>query len=124
MYRTTFIASHLFLGVLIAYVMPFVAVFRGASFVRTVGTAWVRLLLYMAALCVGIPLLVRIVSPDFTAEVLISWVPEAPGVVAILFVGWMPPLFAASIGLGIRKLILRFWPKAFAASATPTGADH
>ena len=113
MSNSIFLVASGFLGFLIAYVQPFVAVLKGRGIRRAVFIAWVLLLLYYVALCIGLPVLVNLISPGFTKEVFMSWVPEMPQVIGVLFLGWLPPFLAAAAGYAIRRLILRFWPLVF-----------
>lgn len=108
--RTAFyIATNAFF-VAIACGYPFVAILRGKRFFHTVGIGWALVFLGMLTLCLLLPMLVGIFDKDFAREMMESWVPEGPAVVAGAFMGWMPPLMGAAVGVVAKSLLNRFWP--------------
>lgn len=105
MNQSVFMVSQLSVGLLLAYLLPFVLVLRGARLKAAVARSWGLLFLYVVLLCMVIPLLVSIFNRDLAAVVLRTWVPEGTGVAAIAFMGWLPPLVAGSVALLIRWMI-------------------
>lgn len=92
----------------LAWVYPLVAVMRGRRLAKTVVITWGLVVAYVVALCFLLPGVVSLFSAESGREMLNRWVPEGPGVIAVMFVGWFPPLVAGSLGYAIRRLRERF----------------
>jgi hypothetical protein len=108
--RTTFIITTTLIGIMVAYGYPFVAILRGKRVLRTIGIGWALVFLGMLTICLLLPMLVSVFNKDFAKEMLNSWVPELPAVVAVAVMGWVPPLVAVAIGMIVKSLLNRFWP--------------
>ena len=94
---------------LIVIIYPLVAVFRGRRFFKTIAVAWIVAVMFTTFLSMGLPLTVRVFSRPLAKELETHWVPEGPFIVAVaLFVGWVYPLVAASLGYGGKQLWRRF----------------
>lgn len=92
--------------VLIAYVYPFVVVYRGQPIGEISKKIWLVLIAYFLGVCLGIPAIGWCFSPELGRELAMS-VPEAPIIVPILFCGWMCPMLAGGIAIFVRRLAQR-----------------
>ena len=110
--RNAFIIITASFSVVLAYIYPLVAVVRGRPLGKIVLRTWLWLVTYLLFLCLLLPGLVTLVSRELGREMFRTWVPEGPGVVAALFVGWLPPLVAGLVALALRWFLARLWPRA------------
>ena len=108
--RNAFIIVNVIGVLLVAYGYPFWVVFRGARRFPPVVKIWALSAIYMLALSLGMPMAVGLVSPEFSREMMVSWVPEGPGLLATLLIGWMPPILAGCVALVARRYALALFP--------------
>lgn len=95
----------------IAYLYPFIVVFRGGPFYRLIFRVWFYSLVGMLGFCFGLPLSVSAINPEVAREMLNNWVPEGPAVAAVMFMGWLPPLISGGIALFLREICLAVFPE-------------
>lgn len=98
----------------IAVGYPFISALRGNNVPKAIRNAWGFYILYIIFLCLLLPGLVLQINKEFGREMLRTWVPDMPGIVAVVFMGWLPPLIAAVIGLALRHVLTRFGGRALA----------
>jgi len=97
------IAYNLALG-LIVFIYPFVAVFRGRRFVRTILEAWITAVVFTAFFSLVLPLTIGIFSRATADEIMFHWVPDGPFIMLMAVMGWIYPLLGVSLGYGCRHL--------------------
>lgn len=86
----------------IAYVYPFVAVWRGSTVSSVVRNSWGMQMVYFISLCLVLPAIGAWFSPEL-GRVLDNWVPDTPILVPVLLLGWISPFLAGSIAIAVRN---------------------
>lgn len=109
--KSGFIVISALIALWIAYVQPLWSVVRGGRLQRAVLVSWLALLLFFVFLCLILPSVVMWIDHDFGKEMFKSWVPEAPGVLGVAVIGWIPALMGGSIGLLFRLGLERLAPE-------------
>ncbi len=100
--RTAFILTTGFIGLAICYGMPFIAALRGGGLLRITLMTWLALITYLVFLVALVPEIVAGSDDAFRKEIQTHWVPEGPGIVAVVVAGWIHPLIAAAVGRALR----------------------
>jgi hypothetical protein len=101
--RTAFILITALIGVVICYVLPFIAAVRGGGLLKIILFTWLGLIAYLVFLVAYVPQIVAGSDEEFCKEIQTHWVPEGPGIVAVVVIGWVNPLIAAAVGRALRS---------------------
>ena len=104
---------------LIAFVYPFVRLFCGGRFFRTVVVAWALLVLYVFLVCGVLPSIVWHYNKTLAYRMGDLHF-EPPFILFIFVFGWFYPLAASTLGGGCRYLLRRF----FSTARTESLAIH
>lgn len=91
-------------AVSIAYVYPLIAALHGRPTREFVSRSWGAQIVYVFAVCFGIPKAAGCFSKQLGQE-LVTWVPDAPIAVPILFLGWISPWLAGSLARLFLQLL-------------------
>ena len=95
--------------ILIAFVYPFLAVFRGQPFILTTLSAWASLLLFSILGLGVLPILLDHLERGPAAMIGANPLGFFTGVYVVLICGWVYPLVASTLGYGCRKLWLHYF---------------
>ena len=109
--RTIFIV---FTGVIffaIGYLYPIVVVFRGGTLQGLIGKIWFFLIAYFVVLSIGFAKVVALFDPLLAAEIDKGWVPDTPGLVPLICMGWSIPLIGGAIGYVLRRISCFMFPQ-------------
>ena len=98
------------LGVMICLGYPFLAVLRARGFGRPILVGWGGMLLWCISFSLGVPAVAYLFNHEFARQMQLNWVPEPTGVVPVALLGWCPPLMAALVALGTRRVLGRVCP--------------
>ena len=101
------IAYEIFANLLLGYtaiVYPFMQGVRDRGVVFTFFIGWLMCFVSALLLCFGIPMLVNVVNPDVTRDMIVHWVLDMPAVFAVAVVGWIPVTLSMTAGLLTRGL--------------------
>jgi hypothetical protein len=91
---------------------PFQAVLRARGFARPILVAWGGMVLWTIGFSLGVPAVTYFFSHELAREMQLSWVPEPTGIFPVAVIGWWPPLVAAVVALGTRRVLRRMCPGA------------
>jgi len=93
-----------FAPLFLAATFPFIRTIRTGRYVRYFFICWGSLVAWLFVFSVIVPLVAYQINKGFGAEV-IEWVPDPPGVLAVLFIGWLPTAVLILIAALIRSSI-------------------
>ncbi|MES2791138.1 MAG: hypothetical protein V4719_16105 [Planctomycetota bacterium] len=109
--RTIFIVLTGSAFLAIGYLYPIVVVFRGGTLQGLIGKIWIFLIAYFVVLSIGFAKVVALFDPLLAAEIDQSWVPDTPGLVPLIFMGWSIPVIGGLIGYVLRSISWFMFPK-------------
>ena len=76
---------------------------RGGGLLKMPLFTWLGLIAYLVFLVAYVPQIVAGSDEELCEEIQSHWVPEGPGIVGIVVVGWVNPLVAAVVGRAVRS---------------------
>lgn len=115
--HTAFILITALVGVVICYALPFIAAVRGGGLLKITLFTWLGLIAYLVFLVAYVPQIVAGSDEQLCKEIQSHWVPEGPGIIGIVVVGWINPLVAAVVGRAMRS---RFTKTSSSIASKPT----
>jgi hypothetical protein len=107
--RITFCTLMNLLGVVICLGYPFLTVLRARGFGKPSLVGWGGIVLWCVSFSLGVPAVAYCFSHEVGHKIS-DWVPEPTGIPVIALFGWWPPVMAAVVALGIRRVLRRLCP--------------
>ena len=98
-------------------VYPFIYVLKTGAFVKGMLYSWSLNFLGVTLMSLFIPAAIASFIPEYK-QFIFSCFPEAPGIVGVLFTGWLPALIICGLALVARILIQKYRTRKLARSET------